>query len=53
MISEEQFGFLFNRQIHDAVGSAQECLHSIKLDKLPTIALKIDLAKAFVINKLV
>jgi hypothetical protein len=30
-ISEEQFGFLFNRKIHDAVGTAQEGLHSIKV----------------------
>jgi hypothetical protein len=29
-IGEEQFGFLHNRQIHDAVSIAQEVLHSVK-----------------------
>ena len=32
-ISEDQFGFLLNRQVLDAVGIAQECLHSIKMKK--------------------
>ena len=46
-ITEEQFGFLFNRQIHDAVSLAQEDLHSIKKEKQSTFALKIDLSKSY------
>ena len=46
-ISEEQFGFLFNRQIHDLVSLAQEALHSMKKEKQTTFALKIDLSKAY------
>ena len=30
MISKEQFAFLSNRQIHEAIGTAQEGLHLIK-----------------------
>jgi hypothetical protein len=33
-ISQEQFGFLFNRQIHDVVGTTQEGLHTIKQGKI-------------------
>jgi hypothetical protein len=29
-VSQEQFGFLEGRQIHEAIGVAQEALHSIK-----------------------
>jgi hypothetical protein len=32
-ISGEQFGFLEGRKIHEAVGVAQECIHSIKVQK--------------------
>ena len=46
IISEEQFAFLFNRQ-HDAVGNAQEEIHTIKLKKLPAAVMKIDLSKAY------
>lgn len=46
-ISPEQFTFLNHRQIHDAIGTAQEVLHSIKVKKLKGMVLKIDLAKAF------
>eukprot|EP00253_Pinus_taeda_P016641 PITA_16641 len=46
-ISQEQFTFLHNRHIHEAIGFAQEALHSIKLRKLKGMALKIDLSKAF------
>jgi len=45
-IPQEQFAFLHNRHIHEAIGSAQEALHSIKLRKLKGMALKIDLSKA-------
>jgi hypothetical protein len=40
-------GFLKGRQILDAIGTAQECLHSIKSKKLHSIILKLDLKKAY------
>jgi hypothetical protein len=46
-ISEEQFGFLKGRQIIDAIGTAQECIHSIREKKLQAMILKIDLKKAY------
>jgi hypothetical protein len=46
-IGEEQFGFLHNRQIHDAVTVAQETLHSVKQRKLKATLLKLDLTKAY------
>jgi len=46
-ISPKQFSFLQNRQIHEAIGTTQEALHSIKLKKLKGVLLKIDLSKAF------
>jgi hypothetical protein len=46
-ISCEQFGFLEGRQIHEAIGVAQEGLHSIKLKKLKVVVVKIYLSKAF------
>jgi len=46
-ISQEQFAFIHNRHIHEAISSAQEALHSIKLKKLKGMVLKIDLSKAF------
>jgi hypothetical protein len=46
-LSEEQLGFLKGRQILDAIGTAQECLHSIKVKKLQAIILKLDLKKAY------
>jgi hypothetical protein len=46
-ISCKQFGFLEGRQIHEAIGVAQEGLHSIKLKKLQAVVVKIDLSKAF------
>ena len=33
IISKEQFGFLEDRQIHEAIGVAQEGLHSAKIKK--------------------
>lgn len=33
IIYEEQFGFLFTRQIHDAISLAKEAIHSIKKGK--------------------
>jgi hypothetical protein len=46
-ISKEQFGFLEGRQIHEAIGVAQEGIHSIKTKKLKGEVLKIDLSKAY------
>jgi hypothetical protein len=46
-ISQEQFGFLEGRQIHEAIGVAQETLHSIKTKKLKGAVIKIDLSKAY------
>jgi hypothetical protein len=46
-ISNEQLGFLKGRQIIDAIGTAQECLHSIKSKKSKALILKLDLKKAF------
>jgi hypothetical protein len=46
-LSEEQFGFLKGRQIIDAIGIAQECIHSIKEKKQQALILKIDLRKAY------
>jgi hypothetical protein len=46
-LSEEQLGFLQGRQIIDAVGMAQECLHSIKKKNLKALILKLDLKKAY------
>eukprot|EP00253_Pinus_taeda_P010718 PITA_10718 len=46
-IAPQQFAFLEDRQIHEAIGSAQEALHSIWSKHLKSIILKIDLSKAF------
>jgi len=46
-ISREQFGFLKGRQIHEAIGVAQEGLHTIKTKKLRADVIKLDLSKAF------
>ena len=47
VITQEQFGFLENRQIHNAVSLAQETIHTIKLSKNPSFSLKLDLYKAY------
>lgn len=46
-ISQEQFAFLHNKQIHEAIGTAQELLHSVQYWKMKDMILKIDLSKAF------
>lgn len=46
-ISKEQFGFLKGRQIHEAIGLAQEGLHSIKTKHLRGAVLKIDISKPY------
>jgi hypothetical protein len=43
----EQLGFLKGRQILDAVGTAHECIHSIKTKKLQALLLKLDLKKVY------
>ena len=47
IISKEQFKFLEDRQIHEAIGVAQKGLHSAKTKKAKGAILKIDLSKAF------
>jgi hypothetical protein len=44
--SEEQFGFLYNRKIHDAMGKSQKGMHTIKYHKLISIVMKLYHAKA-------
>ena len=46
-ISKEQFGFLEGRQIHEAIGVAQEDMQNIKTKKLKGVVIKIDLSKAY------
>jgi hypothetical protein len=46
-ISKEQFGFLEGRQITDAIGVAQEALHSIKIKNNKALVLKLDMMKAY------
>lgn len=46
-LSEEQYRFLFNHQIHDAVSITQEVLHSIKLKRSPSFVCKLDLSKTY------
>eukprot|EP00253_Pinus_taeda_P003595 PITA_03595 len=46
-IAPQQFAFLEPRQIHEAIGSAQEAFHSIWTRHHKAIILKIDLTKAF------
>jgi hypothetical protein len=46
-ISKEQFGFLNGRQIHEAIGVAQEGLHSLRTLRSKGVVLKIDLSKSF------
>jgi hypothetical protein len=46
-MSKEQFGFLDDRQITDAIGVAQEALHNIKTKKSKALVLKLDMMKAY------
>jgi hypothetical protein len=46
-ISRDQFDFLDGRQIHEAIGIAQEGLHTIKVKKKSSFIIKIDLYKAY------
>ena len=46
-LSLEQFGFLHNRQILEAVGVAQEVFHSVKLKAMEAGALQLDMNRAY------
>jgi len=46
-ISQEKFGFLEGRQIHEAIGVSQKAMHIIKTHKIKGAVLKIDLSKAY------
>jgi hypothetical protein len=46
-LSEEKLGFLKGRQIQDAIGTTQECLHSIKMKNMKDLVLNLDLKKAY------
>ena len=46
-ITDEQFGFLEGRMIHEAIGVAQEGLHSMKTKNIKGEVLKIDLEKDY------
>ena len=47
VITEDQFGFLQNKKILDAVSIAQEVIDTIKREKQSTFSLKLDLSKAY------
>ena len=47
VILEEQFGFLHNKQLHDAVSLAQEAIHTIKKEKECAFSLKLNFYKAY------
>lgn len=46
-ISSEKFSFLHHRQIHEAIATAQELIHTLQIKKQKGMILKIDLSKAF------
>jgi mannosylglycoprotein endo-beta-mannosidase len=46
-ISLEQFRFLERRQIHEAIWFSHEGIHSIRVNKLLLMVLKLDLSKAY------
>ena len=48
IITEEQFGFLNNKKIHDAVSLSQDIVHTIKKEKQRAFSLKLDLSKSYV-----
>jgi len=47
IITKEQFGFIPNRQILDAVGLAQEGVHTTKIKKIKAYLMRLDLVKAY------
>lgn len=46
-VSEDKFGFLEGRQIHETIGVEGEGIHSLKTTKLKGVVIKIDLSKAY------
>jgi len=46
-IMKEQFGFLHNNQIHDAVSLTQEALDSIHSKHIPSFILKLNVSKTY------
>jgi hypothetical protein len=46
-ITKEQFSFLSGRQIHDAIGIAQEVLHTTKTHKYLASIIKVDISKSY------
>jgi len=46
-ISLEQFSFLQDRQIHEAMATTQEIFHSLHVKEMKGMILKVDLSKAF------
>ena len=46
-ISKEKFDVLDNRHIIDAIGTTQECLHSVKTTDISLVIMNLDLAKAY------
>ena len=46
-ISQEQFGFLKNRQIVDPIGITHEILHTVKTKNKCALILNLDLVKSF------
>jgi len=47
IISEEQYGFIYKRQIHDVVVITQKAMHSMKAQKLASIVMNLDLSKDY------
>ena len=47
LLSKNQFGFLENRQIMDAIDIAQEAFHYLKIKRKKGLVLKLDLHKAY------
>jgi hypothetical protein len=47
VISQEQFCFLANKQIYEAIRAAQQGIHSIKVKNRPTAVLKLGFPKAY------
>lgn len=46
-LSEEHFGFLYNRKFLDGIRSNQEFLHSLKLKQVSVMVMKLDLEKDY------
>lgn len=46
-IAREEFGFIFNRKILDAIGTTQEDTHSINTKNILALVLKLDIEKDY------